>query len=161
MQAGEQTCAGCAVREKAVTRRDFVSMATMSAVALALAACGGSADGSTGPVSTGPVSTGTGTFTIKPADFAALATVGGTVKVRNSPPVAVSRTASGFVAFSLSCTHQGTTTVIDSDFTIFCPNHGAMFTSAGVWTGGQRTSSLVRLPVSLDAAGTTATITLG
>ena len=143
------------MRENTVTRRDFVSMATMSAVALALSACGGSAEGSAGPVSTG-----TGTFTIKPADYPALATVGGTVKVRNSPPVAVSKTASGLVAFSLSCTHQGTTTVIDSDFTIFCPNHGAMFTSAGVWTGGQRTSSLVRLPISLDAAGT-ATITLG
>ena len=133
-------------------------MATMSAVALALAACGEAEDGGTGPVSTG-----TGTFTIKPADFAALATVGGTVKVRNSPPVAVSKTASGLVAFSLSCTHQGTTTVIDdaNNFTIFCPNHGAMFTSAGVWTGGQRTSNLVRLPIALDGAGTTATITLG
>ncbi len=156
MQAGEKACAGCAVRENAVTRRDFVSMATMSAVALALAACGGAEDGGTGPVPPG-----TGTFAIKPADFPALATVGGTVKVRNSPPVAVSRTASGLVAFSLSCTHQGTTTVIDPDFTIFCPNHGAMFTSAGVWTGGQKTSSLVRLPLALDGAGTTATITLG
>ena len=156
MQQGEKACAGCAVRENAVTRRDFVSMATMSAVALALTACGGSADDSTGPVSPG-----TGTFTIKPADFAALATVGGTVKVRNSPPVAVSRTASGLVAFSLSCTHQGTTTVIDNDYTIFCANHGAMFTSAGVWKGGQPTSNLVRLPIALDAAGTTATISLG
>ncbi len=155
MKSGDKACAGCAVRENSVTRRDFVSMATMSAVALALAACGeGKDDGGTGPVSTG-------TFTIKPADFAALATVGGTVKVRNSPPVAVSKTASGLVAFSLSCTHQGTTTVIDSDFTIFCSNHGAMFTSAGVWTGGQKTSNLVRLPIALDAAGTTATITLG
>ncbi len=156
MQADDKACAGCAVRENAMTRRNFVSMATMSAVALALTACGGSADDSTGPISTG-----TGTFTIKPADYAALATVGGTVKVRNSPPVAVSKTASGLVAFSLSCTHQGTTTVIDGDFTIFCPNHGAKFSSSGVWLEGQKTSNLVRLPISLDAAGTTATITLG
>ena len=157
MQAEKQGCAGCAARQNAVSRRDFVSLATMSAVAIALTACGGGA----GDASTGPISPGTGSFTVKPGDFPALASVGGTVKVRNSPPVALAKTSGGLVAFSLSCTHQGTTTVIDNDFTIFCPNHGAMFTAAGVWTGGQRTSSLVRLPVSLDSAGTTATITLG
>jgi Rieske Fe-S protein len=157
MKSDTQACASCAVREHALSRRDFVSMATLSAVAVALTACGGAGDDGT----TGPVSTGTGTFTVKPADFAPLANVGGVVKVRNSPPVALAKTASGIVAFSLSCPHQGTTVVIDSDFTMFCPNHGAMFTAAGTWTGGQRTSSLVRLPVSLDTSGTTATITLG
>jgi Rieske Fe-S protein len=156
MKADQKSCAGCVVREQNVTRRDFVSMATMSAVALALTACGGDADDG----STGPIDPGTGTFTAKPADYPALATVGGTVKIRNSPPVALARTSGGLVAFSLSCPHQGTTVVIDSDFTIFCPNHGAQFTAAGVWTGGQRTSSLVRLPVAVDTAGT-ATITLG
>jgi cytochrome b6-f complex iron-sulfur subunit len=157
MQAENKSCAGCAVRENAVSRRDFVSMATLSAVAVALTACGGSAsDGSTGP-GTG----GTGTFTVNPGDYPALATVGGTVKVRNSPPVALAKTSGGLVAFSLSCPHQGTTVVIDPDFTMFCPNHGAMFSAAGVWKGGQKTSSLVRLPISLDAAGTTATVTLG
>ena len=157
MTPDPKACRSCAVRDNALTRRDFVSLATMSAVSLALAACGGGASDD----ATGPGSSGTGTFTVKPGDHPALATVGGTVKVRNSPPVALARTASGLVAFSLSCTHQGTTTVIDNDFTIFCPNHGAQFTAAGVWKGGQRTSNLVRLPVELDAAGTTATITLG
>ena len=156
MQAEHNACAGCAVREKVVSRRDFVSMATLSAVAVALSACGGSA----GDTPTGPGTGGTGTFTVRPADYAALASVGGAVKVRNSPPVALAKTSGGLVAFSLSCPHQGTTVVIDSDFTMFCPNHGAMFTAAGVWTGGQRTSNLVRLPVALDTSGTTATITL-
>ncbi len=158
MKPENQACTGCAVRENMVTRRDFVSMATMSAVTLALTACGG---GAAGDGSTGPVPPGTGTFTVKPGDFPMLANVGSAVKVRNSPPVALAKTSAGLVAFSLSCPHQGTNVVIDSDFTMFCPNHGAMFTAAGVWTGGQRTSSLVRLPVALDSAGTTATITLG
>ena len=157
MQADNEGCTGCAVRKRAVSRRDFVSVATMSAVAIALTACGGAA----GDDPTGPIDPGTGTFTVKPGDYPALAAVGGTVKIRNSPPVALAKTSGGLVAFSLSCTHQGTTTVVDDDFTIFCPNHGAQFTAAGVWKGGQRTSSLVRLPVSLDGAGTTATITLG
>ncbi len=155
MKPDSKACGSCAVRENAVTRRDFVSMATMSAVAIALTACGGAGgDSSTGPGSTG-------TFTVKPGDYAALANIGSAVKVRNSPAVALAKTATGFVAFSLACPHQGTTVVIDSDFSMFCPNHGAMFTAAGAWIGGQPTSSLARLPVSLDSAGTTATITLG
>ena len=130
-------------------------MATMSAVALTLAACGGGADGATGP---GPG--GTGEIVVKVSDYPTLAAVGGVAKVKNSPPVALSRTASGYIAFSMSCTHQGTTTVLNGDGTIFCPNHGAEFTSAGVWTGGERTSNLVRLPVAVDSSGN-ATITLG
>ncbi|MDZ7631105.1 MAG: Rieske (2Fe-2S) protein [Gemmatimonadaceae bacterium] len=132
-------------------------MATLSAVAATLAACGGGAEAGL----TGPVPPGVGEISVKVSDFTALNAVGGVAKVRNSPPVAVARTAaSTYVAFSMSCTHQGTTVIIDDDGTIFCPNHGAEFTSLGVWTGGQRTSNLVRLPVSVDATGN-ATITLG
>jgi Rieske Fe-S protein len=154
-------CSGCAVKtaKATVSRRDFVSMATLSAVALTLTACGGGAGGDDDI--TGPVPPGVGEVTVRVGDFPTLTAVGGIAKVRNSPPVAMTRTANGLVAFSMSCTHQGTTVVINDDGTIFCPNHGAEFTSAGVWTGGQRTSSLVRLPVALDATGANATITLG
>jgi len=75
--------------------------------------------------------------------------------------VAMARTSTGLVAFSLSCTHQGTVVAIQNDKTLRCSNHFATFTSDGVWTGGQSTRSLVRLPLMLDAGGTTATITLG
>ena len=156
MQSDATKCAGCAVRGATVSRRDFVSAATMSAVAIALTACGGGDD-----ESSGPTSPGTGQINVTLSSFPVLATVGATVKVRNSPPVALARTSTGLVAFSLSCTHQGTTVNIGTDFSIVCPNHGARFTAAGVWTGGQPTSNLVRLPVTLDGAGTTATITLG
>lgn len=157
-------CSGCAVNAAAVTRRDFVSMATLSAVALALTACGGGADGATGNDTTGPVSPGVGTRAVRLADFPALAVVGSAVKVSNSPPIALARTAAGnagIIAYSLSCTHQGTTVNIAADFQISCPNHGARFSAAGVWQGGQRTSSLVRLPVEVDASSANATITLG
>jgi len=145
------------VREQAVSRRDFVSMATLSAVTVALTACGGGGEGSTGPVSPG-----VGTIAIVLSNHPGLATVGNVAKVRNSPAVAIARTSDGLVAFSLSCTHQGSVVEIRNDNTLRCPNHGAVFTSAGVWNGGQqRTTSLVRLPLALDAGGTTATITLG
>jgi Rieske Fe-S protein len=152
-------CSGCAVKtaKETVSRRDFVSIATLSAIAVTLSACGGAA----GDGVTGPIPPGVGEVTVRVTDFPTLATVGGIAKVRNSPPVAMTRTSNGLVAFSMSCTHQGTTVVINTDGTIFCPNHGAEFTSGGVWTGGQRTSSLVRLPVAVDSGGTNATITLG
>lgn len=153
-----KSCSGCRLADAAVSRRDFVSMATMSAVAVALSGCGGGDDDGG---STGPVPPGTGQITVLLTDFPSLSAVGATAKVRSSPPIAVSRTATGLVAFSLSCTHQGTTVNIRTDFSILCPNHGAQFTAAGVWTGGQPTTNLVRLPMTLDPAGTTATITLG
>ncbi len=157
MKTDPTMCAGCAVQKREVSRRDFVSMATMSAVAVALTACGGG--GADDPV--GPGTPGTGTVAITLSSFPELATIGNVAKVRNSPPVAMARTSTGLVAFSMFCTHQGTLVGINSDNTIRCPNHGATFTSAGVWTGGQRTTNLVRLPLVLDAAGTTATVTLG
>jgi Rieske Fe-S protein len=152
-------CRGCAARSDGVSRREFLSAATMSAVALTLAACGG---GGGDDEITGPIPPGVGEITVRITDFPALASVGGVARVRSSPPVAMTRTATGFVAFSLSCTHQGTTVTINSNNTLRCSNHGAEFSSLGVWTGGaQRTTNLVRLPVVPDAAGTSATITLG
>jgi cytochrome b6-f complex iron-sulfur subunit len=159
MKPDTTMCSGCAVKtaKETVSRRDFVSAATLSAIAVALTACGGGG----GDDVTGPVPPGVGEVTVRLADHPALASMGGFAKVRNSPPVAMTRTSSGLVAFSMSCTHQGTTVVFNTDGTIFCPNHGAEFTNEGVWTGGQRTRNLVRLPVALDSGGTNATITLG
>jgi cytochrome b6-f complex iron-sulfur subunit len=143
--------------EPQVSRRDFLSMAALSAVAATLTACAaGDDDGSTGPVPPG-----VGEISVRVTDFPALAAVGGIAKVRNSPPVALTRTSTGLVALSLSCTHQGTTVTIEANGAMYCPNHGARFSSAGVWFGGERTGNLVRLPVALDATGVNATITLG
>ena len=155
MKPGTTQCSGCALRGRTVSRRDFVSAATLSAVAMALTACGGE----DGP--TGPISPGVGEIAVRITDFPVLSTVGAVAKVRNSPPVALARTSDGFIAFSLSCTHRGYTVVIDDDYTIFCPNHGAEYTATGVWRGGQRTTSLVRLPVQVDSNAVNATITLG
>jgi Rieske Fe-S protein len=151
-------CVSCAVNLAAVSRRDFVAFATLSAVAATLTACGGGGgDGG----STGPINPGVGTITVRLADFAGLATTGKAVKVQNSPPIAMIRATSGLVAYSLSCTHTGTTVDINADSSLTCPNHGARFTAEGIWTGGQRATNLVRLPVTLDSGGSTATITLG
>lgn len=160
MTLSANTCQDCAIAG-AVSRRDFVSQATLSAVALVLTGCGSSAGG--GPTSPPFVPRPPALATplvITLANFPALATLGGVAKVSSQPPLALARTASGLVGFSLECTHAGTTVDVRQNFTLKCPNHGAEFSFDGSWTGGeQQTSSLFRVTVTPDATGETVSIT--
>ena len=154
-------CADCVVGTAAVSRRDFVSQATLAAVALALSGCGGGGD-ATGPGSVPqPPVVVNAPLVITLANFPALARVGGAVRVSTQPPIALARTASGIVAYSLSCTHQGTEVQINATtFTLRCPNHGAEFAFDGTYTGGtQQTTSLVRMTATPDVSGATVTVT--
>jgi Rieske Fe-S protein len=147
-----RTCGGCAVASAALSRRDFVSQATLAAVAVALTACGGggSEGGPTSPPFVAKPPALQTPLVITLANFPALATVGGVARVSSQPPIALARTATGLVGFSLECTHAGTTVDIRSNFTLKCPNHGAEFSFEGNWTGGeQQTSSL--FPCHRDA----------
>ena len=157
MTAEDVTCGGCAL----VTRRGFVSQATLAAVAAVLAGCGGGGDGSTGPVVTPtPRSPQLPTpLVITLASFPVLANVGGAARVSSQPPIALARTSAGLVGYSLECTHAGSTVDIRSNFTLKCPNHGAEFAFDGTWTGGeQRTTSLFRVTVTPNATGSSVTI---
>ncbi len=156
-----RTCTGCSVASAAVSRRDFVSTATMAAVAVALSACGGggSDGGPTSPPFVPKPPALSTPLVIALANFPALATVGGVARVSSQPPIALARTSSGLVGFSLECTHAGTTVDVRSNFTLKCPNHGAEFSFDGNWTGGeQQTSSLFRVTVTPDATGATVSI---
>ena len=88
------------------------------------------------------------------ASWPALATVGGvagSVGSVNGTPVAIVRTsATSFSAFSMSCPHQGTQINVVNNASFRCPNHGALFDSAGVNlpSSPQRTTNLVRLTVA-------------
>lgn len=63
-----------------------------------------------------------------------------------------------FAALSRICPHQGATVnLAGSGFQ--CPRHGAQFTLAGTWTGGQHTSNLRSYATSYDA--TTGVLTVG
>jgi Rieske Fe-S protein len=158
----QQDCTGCVLATAAVSRRDFVSQATLSAIALALTACGGGGgDGpSSPPAATPKPPVITTPLVITLVNFPALATVGGVERVSSQPAIAMARTAAGLVAYSLECTHAGTTVNINGNRTLKCPNHGAEFAFDGTWTGGeQQTSSLFRLTVVMDPSGATASIT--
>lgn len=162
MRVDQGGCAGCAIATAAVSRREFVSQATLAAVAVVLTGCGGSGggDGAVGPITTPKPPVIVTPLVITLANFPALATVGGVAKVSSQPPIALARTRSGFVGYSLECTHAGTTVDVRSDFTLKCPNHGAEFAFDGAWTGGQQqTSSLVAVTVTPDTSGATVAIT--
>jgi Rieske Fe-S protein len=140
----------------AVGRREFLGAAALTALALLQSACG---DGEVG--GTGPAQASSGPLVVTLSRFAALATVGGVARVDggSGTPVALVRTgASSFAALSLACPHQGTTVGISATG-FLCPNHGARFSSSGVWQGGQVTTNLRSLPATYDAGAGTVSIT--
>ena len=143
-------CATCSAAN-GLDRRSFLSAATLAAVAAVLQSCG---------IPTEPSGGAGGTFTVKIADFSALAVTGGVARVDNgggSPTALVRTGATSFTALSMVCTHQGTTIDITSvGFT--CPNHGARFGKDGGWQGGQVTSNLSSFATTFDAAAGTVTV---
>lgn len=149
----QSACVGCANR----TRRDFVWQSLLALLAsTGVAACGdGEIGGPTGPV--GAQLPGDGLL-ITIADFPALADVGGIARVdgNSALPIAVTRIGtSSFLAHSMICPHAAYRPITITSFGFQCPNHGAQFAPDGAWTGGQRTSALVRYAATFDpGAGT-------
>lgn len=154
MRAELRVCTG---ESCGVSRRAFLGGTMMAAAAL-LAACGDGQIGAGNPLAADP---GAGTV-IRLADYPALAQVGGVARVNTSGgAVAVVHVSQGtYAAFSMRCPHQGTTVNITNGAFI-CPNHDARFNAAGQWTGGQRTSNLVSIPLTYDTAGGTLTLGAG
>jgi len=95
------------------------------------------------------------------ASWPALANVGGvagSVGNLNTTPVAIVRTsATSFAAFSMTCPHAGTRINVVNNASFRCPNHGALFDSAGVNlpSSPQRTTNLVRLTVTYTPGAAT------
>ena len=137
-------------------RREFLGAAALTALALLQTACGDGDIGGTGP---DDATSGT-TLVVALSQFPTLANVNGAARVdgNNGTPVALVRTgAASFAAFSLVCTHEGTTVgLVTNGF--LCPNHGARFALTGQWQGGQVTSNLKTLPSTYNAAAATVTI---
>ena len=127
----------------------FLSAATLAAVGALLQACTSSSGFFTGP-SGGPL-------TVMLSNFPALANVGGIARVDNDvgAPTALVRTGSStFRGVTMVCTHQGATIDVIGATSFRCPNHGALFNSAGVNTGGQSTSNLATYSATFDGVNT-------
>ena len=133
-----------------MNRRRFLSTAAGAAGLAALAGCG---DG----VVTGPFDELSGPISLVVASQPGLATVGTLVKVPGQP-VAVKRTGTNtFVAYSMSCTHEGCLTRIASNAFV-CDCHGSRFANDGAVVQGPANSPLPQYVTSYDAATDTLTI---
>lgn len=139
-----------------------------------LASLGATLDATTGIITVGNVPGATGqpgqpsqpasgnvSLVVKLANFPALAAVGGVARVDpgTGVPIGAARTgASTFVAYTLACTHQGTTVQLNGSGWR-CPNHGATFDATGKVTLGPATTNLASLATAYDATAGTLTIT--
>ena len=145
-------------------RREFLSQATLTAVAAVLAACSGGGGGVTGPAAAPNPEPTPGTsgssLTVTLGSFAALANVGGIAAVGNlgTKPIAVVRTgAASYTALSRICTHAGCdVNVAGNGFS--CPCHGSKFDSQGQATEGPAQAALQRFSVAVSSDGTKITV---
>lgn len=143
----------CPLSDVGASRRDFLASALVASVGAFLAACGDGVGGGT---------TGLGApLVITLSNFSALAADGGIARVdgNSGTPIAVTRlSASSYRAFSMSCTHAGTTVnIVGGAFS--CPNHGAQFAATGAVTRGPATTPLREYTVVFSASAGTITIT--
>jgi len=89
-----------------------------------------------------------------------LTTVGSSVAQNGVIVVRLASTnvAGSFVAVQESCPHQGTSIAFFANSSTFiCPNHGAVFNTAGSNIGGQQTGALKVYAVAIN--GSTLTVT--
>jgi len=95
---------------------------------------------------------GNGRVSVKLKGLPELSKVGGSVGIGNvkGKPVAITRTGtSSYIAFSLSCPHQGVTVAQEGNAWI-CPAHGSEFKTDGALVAGPATTSLPRVPIKIS-----------
>ena len=93
-----------------------------------------------------------GRLSVKLSAVPELAKVGGAVSIGQvkGTPVAIARTsATKYVAFSLSCPHQGAT-VAKAGKGWTCPAHGSQFDATGGLVLGPATSGLRSIPIKVS-----------
>mgnify|MGYP001561558025 CR=1 FL=1 len=146
-------CAEC------VSRRRFLTLAAGgSAIAAVITACGDGQVSGVALIVGGGGGGGGSRVTVVVGDYPGLASAGTLVQVTNTF-IAVKRTgATSFVAFSMSCTHQGCLTSIVNGSRFDCPCHGSRFDVDGAVVNGPAASPLTTLPTAYDQATDTLTI---
>lgn len=95
---------------------------------------------------------GRGRISIRLKSIPELAKVGGSVGIGNvkGKPVAIARTGnSSYIAFSLSCPHQGVTVSKEGNGWV-CNAHGSEFEADGDLVWGPATTRLPRIPMKIS-----------
>jgi len=145
-----------------LSRREFLTRSTLAVAGAAavVAGCGDGqigAGGATAPILLTPL-------TFKVSTVPQLATVGQLAFAPIDSRIAVKRTGPDtFLALSTTCTHEGTMiSIVNSNTSFECPNHGARYDSNGSVTAPQPAcSSATHLPTyqtTYDVATDTLTI---
>jgi Rieske Fe-S protein len=148
------------MKNKKVTRREFIVTAGKTALAVAVAAPVIGFNASAGDKKNQPAQQAITLDLTKPEN-AALAAVGGALKIPNplgkGKPIIVSRISEAEVAaFSSKCTHMGCEVPIPEKGLITCPCHGAQFDASGKVKKGPALKDLPSFTATLE--GTTVTI---
>lgn len=104
------------------------------------------------PTSTTTVASSGTTLDLTTAAYSKLTTIGGYAYTGN---ILVAHIKDGsYIAISKVCTHEGTTVqYVSSSNSIYCPNHGATFSTTGVVTGGPASRSLTQYKTTLSSDG--------
>ena len=95
---------------------------------------------------------GNGRVSVKLKSLPELSKVGGSVGIGNvkGKPVAITRTGtSSYIAFSLSCPHQGVKLTQEANGWV-CDAHGSEFKTDGALVAGPATTSLSRVPIKIS-----------
>jgi cytochrome b6-f complex iron-sulfur subunit len=130
-------------------RKEFLSLAGMSAASFSVLAClGGCTKNNVGSNTTAPAGVDFTLDLTQPAN-AALNANGGYLYHNG---VIVARTKSGqFIAVQQVCTHESNSLVYQSSYSRFyCDRHGATFSETGVVTGGPASRDLTQYNTSLS-----------
>jgi len=145
-----------------VSRRAFVSAATLSVIGAALAsACSGGGDGPTGvitPPTTGVTVSGS-VITIDLAQVPALEAADGFILVSRPSTLVIRTGTDAYRAFTSVCTHEQCTVGDYRGGRIVCPCHGSQYDSSGQVVVGPATRPLREFAVALDAEARVLTVT--
>ncbi|WP_338874767.1 Rieske (2Fe-2S) protein [Spirosoma sp. SC4-14] len=112
-----------------------------------------SSSSSSGSTTTGSSTTSSGiTLDLTSAAYSKLTTVGNYAYTGN---ILVAHIKDGsYIALSKICTHEGSTVqYVSKNNNIYCPNHGATFSTTGAVTGAPASRALTQYKVTLSTDG--------
>ena len=143
-----------------MNRLEFLKQLGLSGSALlafycagTLSSCSKSDDTTVTPIDANGI-----TVDLTSSTYASLTTVGAYAYVNN---ILVAHIKNGnYIALSKVCTHEGTTVqYVASSDSIYCPGHGAQFTTSGTVTQGPASRALTQYNVTLSSDGKSLLIT--
>lgn len=144
---------------ESINRLEFLRQLGLSGSALLAFYCAGTLTScSKSETEVTPLDTNGITLDLTSAAYSGLKTVGNYAYSGN---ILVAHIKNGsYIALSKICTHEGSTVqYVSSSDSIYCPNHGAKYSTTGAVTMGPATRALTQYKATLSANGNSLKIT--